>query len=55
MFNKTETEMAIDQATIDYYVAKGKRERSRAFVAMIKELFSAPEEKPVETKKVCTV
>ncbi len=33
----------IDQATIDHYVAKGRRERSRAFVAMVKAIFSAPE------------
>ena len=32
----------VDQTTVDYYVAKGRRERSRAFTAMIKSLFSSP-------------
>ena len=41
----------IDQATIDFYVAKGRRERSRAFAEMIRGLFSAPASKP-ETASV---
>lgn len=31
----------IDYAVIDHYVAKGRRERSRAFVTLFKALFSA--------------
>lgn len=30
----------IDYAVIDHYVAKGRRERSRAFVGLIKALFA---------------
>ena len=36
------TPPTLDQATIDFYVAKGRRERSRAFAAMIRSIFSAP-------------
>lgn len=32
----------VDQATIDYYVAKGRRERSRAVAEMVRAIFSAP-------------
>ncbi len=42
------TPPTVDQAAIDHYGAKGRRERSRAFTAMIKALFSAPES--METK-----
>ena len=43
MLNSTLTPPTIDHATIDFYVAKGRRERSRAFSAMIRSIFSAPE------------
>lgn len=43
-----------DQATIDFYVAKGRRERSRAFTAMIKALFTAPERAEAKVKTALT-
>ena len=48
MIKSSMTPPTVDQATIDHFVAKGRRERSRAFTAMIKALFSAPE--AVETR-----
>ena len=42
MLNSSLTPPTFDQATIDHYVAKGRRERSRAFSAMIRSLFSTP-------------
>ena len=50
MFNKTESVMPIDQATIDHYIAKGRRERSQAAVALIKGLFTKSEAAPVKAK-----
>ena len=50
MFNKTESVMPIDQATIDHYITKGRRERSQAAVAMIKSLFTKSEPAPVKAK-----
>lgn len=32
----------IDSATIDYYLARGRRERARAFSEMIRAIFSSP-------------
>jgi len=32
-----------DQETVDMYVAKGRRARSRAFAEMLRALFTAPE------------
>jgi hypothetical protein len=32
----------IDSATIDYYLARGRRERARAFSEMIRSIFSSP-------------
>lgn len=32
----------IDSATIDYYLARGRRERARAFSQMIRAIFSSP-------------
>ena len=32
----------IDSATIDYYLARGRRERARAFAQMIRGIFSSP-------------
>ena len=52
MFSKTESPAAIDYATIDYYVAKGRRERSVAFVAFIKSLFTKAEPSPAKAKGV---
>ena len=43
MLKSTLTPPSVDQSTIDFYVAKGRRERSRAFTQMIKSLFSSPE------------
>jgi len=50
MFNKTESQTVIDQATIDHFVAKGRRERSQAVVAFIKGLFTKTETAPVPAK-----
>ena len=33
---------SIDSATIDYYLARGRRERARAFSEMIRGIFSSP-------------
>ena len=46
MLNNKFTPPNIDQATIDYYVAKGRRERSKAFGELIRALFSSPTTKP---------
>ena len=46
MIKSTLTPPTIDQATIDRYVAKGRRERSRYLAEMVRNLFSRPE--PVE-------
>ena len=43
------TPPTLDQATIDFYVAKGRRERSRAITGMIRALFSEPETTPAAT------
>ena len=32
----------IDSATIDFYLARGRRERARAFAEMIRGVFSSP-------------
>ena len=32
----------IDSATIDHYLARGRRERARAFAGMIRGIFSSP-------------
>lgn len=53
MFDTKLSPPTIDQATIDHYVSKGRRERSRAFIAMIKALFSAPE--VVETRPAASL
>ena len=45
------TPVFLDQATIDRYVAKGRRERSKAFVAMVKAIFSAPETAETKIKR----
>ncbi len=38
----------IDSATIDYYLARGRRERARAFAAMIGGIFSSPGRRSAE-------
>jgi hypothetical protein len=38
----------IDSATIDYYLARGRRERARAISEMIRGIFSSPERKSAE-------
>ncbi|MEM7061075.1 MAG: hypothetical protein AAF557_26140 [Pseudomonadota bacterium] len=50
MFNETESSTVIDQATIDHYVAKGRRERSQAVVTLIKSLFAKPEPAVIKAK-----
>ena len=52
MLSKTESNI-IDQATIDFYVAKGRQERSQAVVAFIRSLFAKSETAPVEAKSAC--
>jgi len=42
MIKTSLTPPTVDQATIDHYVAKGKRERSRAFLDMLAAVFTAP-------------
>lgn len=43
MIKTSLTPPTIDQATIDHYVAKGRREHALAFWAMLRSLFRAPE------------
>lgn len=43
MFRTTLTPPTFDQATIDYFVAKGNSVRSRAVVEMVRHLFKAPQ------------
>lgn len=43
MIKSSLTPPSVDQATIDHYVAKGRRERSHAFLSMLRSLFTAPE------------
>jgi hypothetical protein len=50
MFDTNSIQKAPSQATIDYYVAKGRRERSRAFVTLIKAVFTAPEKAEAKVK-----
>ena len=52
MFSKTESLTPIDHATIDYYVAKARRERSQAFVALIKSLYTKSDSVPAKAKGV---
>ena len=44
----------IDQATIDFYVAKARRERSLFLTDLVKTLFTAPERKPSAAKSGVT-
>ena len=49
MFTTTLTPPAFDQAAVDHYVAKGRRERSQALVAFFRNLFHAP--RPVSIRR----
>jgi hypothetical protein len=42
MTNKLFEAPKIDSATIDYYLARSRRERSRAIAQMIRSVFSTP-------------
>ena len=42
MSNKLFDAPKIDSATIDYYLARGRRERARAFAEMIRSIFPSP-------------
>ena len=42
MHRKLSDAPKIDSATIDYYLARGRRERARAFAEMIRGIFSSP-------------
>ena len=42
MFRAAMTPPAIDQATVDFYIAKGRRERSIALREMFRSIFRAP-------------
>ena len=42
MFDTSLTPPSVDQATVDHYVAKGRRLRSRAFVDLYRAIFTAP-------------
>ena len=55
MFDTKLTPPTIDQATIDHYVARGSRLRSRAFLDLLRAIFKAPEAKPatVSNKANC--
>ena len=43
MFKTSLTPPTVDQATVDHYVAKGRRERSHALAEFVRAIFSAPE------------
>lgn len=45
MIKSNLTPPTIDQATIDHYVAKGRRERSLAIAALFRAIFAAPEQR----------
>ncbi len=38
----------IDSATIDHYLARGRRERARVFAEMIRGIFSSPARRSAE-------
>lgn len=50
MIKSSLTPPTVDYDTVDYYVAKGRRERSRAFFDLVQAIFSSPE--PKGTKPV---
>ena len=43
MFDTALTPPSVDQATVDHYVAKGRRLRARAFADLVRAIFTAPE------------
>ncbi len=51
MFDTSLTPPSFNQATVDHYVAKGSRLRSRAFRDLFRGIFTAPEN---NTGKVAT-
>ena len=55
MFDTKLTPPTVDQEQIDFYVARGSRLRSQAFMEMLRAIFKAPEAKPtiVSTKANC--
>ena len=54
MFDTSLTPPTIDQATIDHYVARGSRLRSRAFLDLFRAIFKAPDAAmTVSTKANC--
>ena len=40
-----------DQATVDHYVAKGKRERSQAIAAFFRSLFSGQSQRKAQVQR----
>jgi hypothetical protein len=48
MSNKLFDAPQIDSATIDYYLARGRRERARAFAEMVRSIFSSPGRRSAE-------
>ncbi len=42
----------IDSATIDFYLARGRRERARAIAEMIRAVFSSPERQGAEVHEL---
>ena len=55
MIKSSFTPPMIDQATVDHYVAKGRRERSHAIAEFFRSLFAAkPEQKAPVQRKVST-
>lgn len=42
MITENDRTRALDTETVNYYVAQGRRERSRAFSALVAAIFTAP-------------
>lgn len=51
MIKSSLTPPQVDQATVDHYVAKGSRLRSKAIAAAIRSLFTQPEHKSAPSVK----
>lgn len=51
MIKSSLTPPTVDQATVDHYVAKGRRERSRAVAEFFQALFSAKNEQKVPARR----
>ena len=54
MIKSSLTPPSVNDGMIEHYVAKGRRERSRAMVEMIRALFSAPKQPVVIDPKIRT-